>query len=83
MSSEKKPNHICKYSKCDLGTDENGNKCRKQYWACDKCDKLYSWRAVACCPEHFAAYQEEVLASRTKNMSLAEKREIWEPDRPR
>lgn len=42
---DKKPNHTCK-------------ACGAQYWACDACDakKFVSWRAVACCPEHYQAY---------------------------
>ena len=42
---DKKPNHICK-------------ACGAAYWACNDCDskKMITWRAVACCPEHFQAY---------------------------
>lgn len=39
------PNHQCKV-------------CGKKYWACNDCDSknFISWRAVACCPEHYQAY---------------------------
>ena len=40
-----KANHICKYSKCNLGN--NGQP--KQYYACDYCDRINSWKSIACC----------------------------------
>lgn len=58
------PNHRCKYSKCSKGIDENGNPCRKLYYACDYCDRTASWRSVACSPECYQGYIEEVLAAR-------------------
>lgn len=60
-----KPNHICKYSKCDLGTDENGNPCRKHYYACDYCDRTANWKSMACCFEHYQLYMEEVVHNRS------------------
>ena len=50
-----KANHICKYSKCNLGN--NGQP--KQYYACDYCDRINSWKSIACCKEHFDLYIEE------------------------
>lgn len=47
--AEKIPNHTCKYSKCG-----------KRYYACDGCEKIGSWRIVACCPEHYQAYILEI-----------------------
>lgn len=61
-----KPNHICKYSKCDLGADGG----RKHYYACDYCNAVESWRALACCKEHYALYQEEVLRARAKGKKV-------------
>jgi len=85
MANRNEPNHICKYSKCDLGVDKNGNKCRKHYYACDGCDKKFNWRSVACCPEHYVKYVEEVEAARVKKpipeFSQDERAEIWRPDR--
>jgi hypothetical protein len=52
-----KANHICKYSKCNLGN--NGQP--KQYYACDYCDRINSWKSIACCKEHFDLYIEEEL----------------------
>ena len=52
-----KANHICKYSKCNLGN--NGQP--KQYYACDYCDRINSWTSIACCKEHFDLYIEEEL----------------------
>lgn len=42
---DRTPNHICK-------------ACGVAYWACNDCDskKMITWRAIACCPEHFQAY---------------------------
>ena len=55
-----KPNHICKYSKCTLGKDGGP----KHYYACDYCDATENWKSMACSPEHYKAYIEEVLAAR-------------------
>lgn len=40
-----KPNHICKNPKCG-----------KAYYACETCEKIGSWKAVACSPSCFQAY---------------------------
>ena len=37
-----------------------------QYYACNYCDAVESWRSLACCKEHYLLYQEEVLAERAK-----------------
>lgn len=41
----REPNHTCK-------------ACGVRYWACNDCDakEFKSWRAIACCPEHYQAY---------------------------
>ncbi len=62
----KKTNHVCKYSGCTLGEDGG----RKHYYACDYCDRTNSWRAVACCTEHYELYVREVLDARAKNKSI-------------
>lgn len=61
-----KPNHICKYSKCNLGDD--GGK--KKYYACDYCDRINSWHSAACCKEHYDLYVKEVLNARGKNLEI-------------
>lgn len=55
-------NHICKYSGCNLG--ENGE--RKRYYACMLCSATESWKAMACCREHYDLYIKEVLDARSK-----------------
>lgn len=62
----KKTNHVCKYSKCNLGEDGG----RKHYYACDYCDRTNSWRASACCEEHYELYVKEVLEARSKNKAI-------------
>ena len=57
-----KANHICKYSKCNLGPGGTP----KVYYACSYCDRSESWRSMACCREHYTLYIEEVLANREK-----------------
>lgn len=80
MRENRTPNHICKYSKCNLGTDANGNRCRKHYYACPDCDRLHSWRAVACCPEHYAAYMNEVAAARSKPKAAVKSEPASQPE---
>lgn len=58
-----KTNHVCKYSGCTLG--ENGS--RKEYYACDYCDRVNSWRSMACCKEHYDLYIKEILEARSKD----------------
>ena len=33
----------------------------KQYYACAYCDRINSWKSIACCKEHFDLYIEEEL----------------------
>ena len=61
-----KTNHVCKYSKCNLG--EGGKP--KEYYACDYCDRVKSWRSMACCREHYDLYIQEILDSRSHNAGL-------------
>lgn len=61
-----KPNHICKYSKCNLGEDGGA----KHYYACDYCDRTNAWRSSACCIEHYELYIQEVLESRSKGNKI-------------
>ena len=51
-----KANHICKYSKCNLG--DNGQP--KQYYACDYCDRINSWKSIACCKERTDMSEDEI-----------------------
>lgn len=60
--SERKPNHICKNVNCKNGVDGKP----KTYWACNDCDKLHSYREVACCPECFQEYMVQVQISRNE-----------------
>lgn len=61
-----KPNHICKYSKCNLGEDGGA----KHYYACDYCDRTNAWRSSACCIEHYELYIQEVLEARSKGNKI-------------
>ena len=63
---KKKPNHICKYSGCTLGEDGG----RKHYYACNYCDSTESYKALACCREHYDLYIKEVLAARESEKPL-------------
>lgn len=68
---ERKPNHICKYSGCKLGSDGG----RKHYYACPDCDKktaAWKWRAVGCTFEHALAYQNEVAIARGNEIPCPE-----------
>lgn len=62
----KKPNHICRYSGCTLGEDGG----RKHYYACNYCDASESYKALACCREHYDLYIKEVLAARESEKPL-------------
>ena len=44
-----KPNHICKNPKCG-----------KAYYACESCEKIGSWKALACSPACFQAYVKSI-----------------------
>lgn len=70
----KLPKIKCKYSRCTKGTDEdsirlNGGKENGQKWvaACKNCIRNDIWKTIACCPEHFQAYQNDIIESRKKN----------------
>lgn len=58
---ENKPNHICKNIYCNKGDD--GGRCH--YYACDTCTKTISYRALACSPECFSAYMEQIKIARS------------------
>ena len=58
---DQKPNHICKNINCTNGKDGN----RKEYWACNDCDRLHSYREVACSTECYKEYVQQVLDSRS------------------
>ena len=62
--SEQKPNHICK-----------NPECRKHYYACDRCDKIQSWRSVACSVECYKKYTDLVIEARTKGKNIISKPE--------
>lgn len=62
--SEQKPNHICK-----------NPECRKHYYACDRCDKIQSWRSVACSVECYKKYTDLVIEARTKGKTIVSKPE--------
>ncbi len=62
--SEQKPNHICK-----------NPECRKHYYACDRCDKIQSWRSVACSVECYKKYTDLVIEVRTKGKNIISKPE--------
>lgn len=53
--SDRTPNHRCK-------------TCGEEYYACNDCDKLNSWRAVACCIDHYVAYCERVEKARAAEL---------------
>ena len=48
-----KPNSLCK-----------NELCRRAYYACAYCTHANAWRAVACSPECFNAYMEQVAVAR-------------------
>lgn len=60
--SNQKPNHICKNVNCKNGVDGKS----KEYWACDDCSKYHSYREVACSPECYKEYIEQVLIARSE-----------------
>ena len=75
--SNKLPNMKCKFSGCTNGTDKysielnNGIKNRQKWiYACRNCVRNEVWKTVACCPEHFVAYQQEVVAARAKGRPI-------------
>lgn len=50
--SESVPNHICK-------------ACGKAYYACPDCDRVNSWKSMACSPQCYQKYMQMVLEART------------------
>ena len=58
----KKPNTICKNRDCHRGADGG----RRHYYTCRFCAHSENWRSVACCPECYDAYMEQVAAARGK-----------------
>ena len=56
----KKPNSLCK----------NIN-CRKPFYACAYCTHKIAWRSVACCPECFDAYMQQVSDARAANRKVS------------
>lgn len=59
----KQPNTICKNRNCTKGKDGG----RKHYYTCRYCVHSISWRSVACCPECYEAYMEQVADARGQN----------------
>ena len=62
--SEIKPNHICK-----------NPECRKNYYACNFCDKNQNWRSVACSFACYQKYTDLVIAERSKGKTIEVKPE--------
>lgn len=63
--SEIKPNHICK-----------NPKCKREYYACNYCDKTQNWRSVACSQKCYQEYTNLVIEERSKGKKI-----IVKPDR--
>ena len=53
--AEIKANHICK-----------NPECKKEYYACNYCDKSKNWRSVACSFSCYQKYMDLVIAERSK-----------------
>lgn len=62
--SEIKPNHICK-----------NPECRKNYYACNYCDKSQNWRSVTCSFACYQKYVDLVIAERSKGKTVEVKPE--------
>ena len=61
-----KPNHICK-------------NCGVEYYACNDCDRINSWRLVACSSECYQKYINAVLIARGEiKETVKQKEEISE-----
>lgn len=58
----KQPNTLCKNRDCHKGADGG----RKHYYTCRFCAHSENWRSVACCPECFDAYMQQVAEARGK-----------------
>ena len=57
--AEMKPNHICK-----------NPKCKKNYYACNFCDRNLNWRSVACSFSCYQKYMDLVIEERTKGKNV-------------
>ena len=57
--AEIKPNHICK-----------NPECKKEYYACNYCDKSKNWRSVACSFSCYQKYMNLVIAERSKGKTI-------------
>lgn len=55
----KKPNSLCK-----------NKNCRKPFYACAYCTHKIAWRSVACCPECFDAYTQQVIEARAEDRKV-------------
>ena len=64
--SIQKANHICKNTRCTKGIDGE----IKKYWACNDCDRLHSYREVACSPECYQEYMKDIFESRNKTINI-------------
>ncbi len=60
------PNCYCKNRYCPHG--EGGQP--KRFYACKYCSRVASYKSVACCPECFQAYQDQVLRERERTRKL-------------
>lgn len=61
LNSELKPNTICKNKYCTHGKDGG----RKHYYSCHYCVHTENWRSMACCPECYEAYLQQVKEARS------------------
>ena len=59
----KQPNSVCKNRDCTKGVDGT----RARFYACAYCVRSLVWRSVACCPECFEAYLQQVNKARSQN----------------
>ena len=57
--AEIKANHICK-----------NPECKKEYYACNYCDKSKNWRSVACSFTCYQKYMDLVIAERSKGKTI-------------
>lgn len=64
--SAMEPNHICKNKNCTKGPGHT----RKHYYACDYCDRIASWRSVACSYSCFLEYEQQVQEARSKKLPV-------------
>lgn len=67
-----KPNHLCKNMNCKKGIDGKP----MEYWACNDCSKINSYREVACCPECFKEYITQVLDARNECTNKINKEDV-------